>query len=183
MGDERKSRFGSIMRAGQRVGDQINEKVSQLDERTSRIDTPSQTPASTPSSTASTELVDEPIDGSNISNGIDYDNKSQLARIQVGLIPGERLYAVYDMKGAGSGFVGITDRRLIVQDEGRVRKVRSLISIPYSRVTMVASKDEGGVIWKSSELTVYAGGQEFEFEFRSGDKAERAYTYIIQHVC
>lgn len=117
-----------------------------------------------------------------MSDNIDFDNKSQLERIQGGLIPGERLYAVYDMKGGGTGFVGITDRRLIIQDEGKVRKRRSLISLPYSRITMISSADEGGMLRKTSELTVYAGNQEFEFEFRSGDKAERAYTYIIQHL-
>lgn len=113
---------------------------------------------------------------------VDYDNAQQMKRIEGGLIPGERLYAVYDMKGGGTGFVGITDRRLIIQDEGKIRKKRSLISIPYSRITMLASKDEGGMLRSTSELTVIAGNQEFDLEFRSGDKAERAYTYIIQHL-
>lgn len=113
---------------------------------------------------------------------IDFDNKSQLERIQGGLIEGEALYAVYDMKGGGTGFIGITNRRLIVQDEGKVRKKRSLISIPYSRITMLASKDEGGLLRRTSELTVIAGNQEFEMEFRSSDKAERAYNLIIQHL-
>ncbi|MEX1158655.1 MAG: PH domain-containing protein [Thermomicrobiales bacterium] len=113
---------------------------------------------------------------------VDYDNAQQMQRIQGGLIPGEQLYAVYDMKGGGTGFVGITDRRLIIQDEGKIRKKRSLISIPYSRITMLASKDEGGMLRSTSELTVIAGNQEFELEFRSGNKAERAYTFIIQHL-
>jgi hypothetical protein len=117
-----------------------------------------------------------------MSQQVDYDNKSQLERIQGGLIPGETLYAVYDMKGGGTGFIGITDRRLIIQDEGKVRKRRSLISLPYSRITMISSADEGGMLRKTSELTVFAGSQEFEFEFRSGDKAERAYTFIVQHM-
>lgn len=113
---------------------------------------------------------------------VDFDNAKQLERIQNGLIGGETLYAVYDMKGGGSGFVGITDRRLIIQDEGKVRRKRSLVSIPYSRITMLSSKDEGGFMRKTSELTVVAGHQEFELDFRSGDKAERAYAYIIQHI-
>jgi hypothetical protein len=117
-----------------------------------------------------------------MSQQVDFDKKDQMERIQNGLIPNETLYAVYDMKGGGTGFVGITDKRLIIQDEGKVRKKRSLISIPYSRITMLASKDEGGFMRKTSELTVIAGSQEFEMEFRSGDKAERAYTLIIQHL-
>lgn len=113
---------------------------------------------------------------------IDYDSKSQMERVQANLVPGETLLAVYDMKGGGTGFIGITDRRLIIQDEGRVRKRRSLISLPYSRITMVAASDEGGVLRRTSELTVFAGSQEFEFEFRSGDKAERAHQLIVQHL-
>ena len=117
-----------------------------------------------------------------MGESIDFDNPSQLQRIQAGLIPGETLYAVYDMKGGGTGFIGITDRRLIVQDEGRIRKRRSLITIPYSRITMLASADEGGIVRRTSELTVWAGGQEFDFEFRSSDKAERAYTFIVRNM-
>lgn len=126
-------------------------------------------------------VADEQLDGGD-SDSIDFDNRGQMERIQSGLIPGERLYAVYDMKGGGTGFVGITDRRLIIEDEGRIRKRRSLISIPYSRITMIASADEGGMIRRTSELTIYAGGQEFEMEFRSSDKAERAYILIVQHL-
>ncbi len=117
-----------------------------------------------------------------MSQQVDYDNKKQMERIQGGLVPGETLYAVYDLKGAGSGFVGITDRRVIIQDEGRVRKHRSLISIPYSRITYLASKDEGGIMRATSELTIVAGSHEFDLDFRSGDKAERAYTYIVQQM-
>jgi len=113
---------------------------------------------------------------------VDFDNKGQLERIQGGLVEGENLYAVYDMKGGGTGFIGLTDRRIIIQDEGRVRKKKSLISIPYSRITMLASQDEGGVLRRTSELTIFPGSHEFELEFRSGDKAERAYSYIIQHM-
>ena len=36
-----------------------------------------------------------------------FDNKEQLEKIRDWLIPGEILYAVYDWKGAGAGFIGI----------------------------------------------------------------------------
>ncbi len=114
---------------------------------------------------------------------IDFDKRDQLERIQSGLVPGEELYAVYDMKGGGTGFVGLTDRRVILQDEGVLRKRRSLVSIPYSHISMLASADEGGIIRKTSDLSIVtSGGQKFEMEFRSADKAERAYVWIIQHL-
>lgn len=114
---------------------------------------------------------------------VDFDNRGQMERIQGGIVAGETLHAVYDMKGGGTGFIGLTDRRLIIQDEGRVRKKRSLISVPYSQISMVASQDEGGIMRSTSEMTIITtSGQEFEFEFRSGQKAERAYNIIITNL-
>ena len=114
---------------------------------------------------------------------VDFDNKSQMERIQGGLIDDEQLYAVYDMKGGGTGFVGLTNLRLILQDEGIIRKRKSLVSIPYRHIAMVASADEGGLMRKTSHLTIItSSGKEFDMEFRSSDKAERAYAYIIGHL-
>ena len=42
-----------------------------------------------------------------------YDSSKQLERIQQYVIDGETLVAVYDCKGGGTGFVGITDQRVI----------------------------------------------------------------------
>ena len=39
-----------------------------------------------------------------------FDKQDQLDKIWDWVIPGETLYAIYDCKGAGTGFVGITDR-------------------------------------------------------------------------
>lgn len=113
----------------------------------------------------------------------DYDDPKQFERIQGGLIPGETLYAVYDMRGGGTGFVGITDRRVVIQDEGVVRKKRSLVSIPYGQIAMVAAADEGGLMRRTSALSIVTtSGRQFDLEFRSGDKAERAYTYMLAHL-
>ena len=51
-----------------------------------------------------------------------YDNETQYRQIVAYLLPGETLYAVYDCKGIGTGFVGITDRRLIILRSGDHRK-------------------------------------------------------------
>jgi hypothetical protein len=37
---------------------------------------------------------------------VEYDNKGQLDRIEALLIHPELLYAVFDLKGGGTGFVG-----------------------------------------------------------------------------
>jgi hypothetical protein len=60
-----------------------------------------------------------------------YDNETQYRQIVAYLLPGETLYAVYDCKGIGTGFVGITDRRLIFYDQGIIAKKRMMVSLPY----------------------------------------------------
>lgn len=67
-----------------------------------------------------------------------FDKKDQLERIVKYLIPGEDLYAVFDCKGGGTGFVGITDRRDIFYDQGILFKKKNMVSIPYNQVIGVA---------------------------------------------
>lgn len=110
-----------------------------------------------------------------------YDNESQYRRIVAYLIPDEKLYAVYDCKGAGTGFVGVTDRRIIFYDQGIALKKRAMISIPYSRVIGVASADEG-IIFQTSEITLITAAGRFSFEFRGADKAHWMYRFIIHQI-
>lgn len=69
-------------------------------------------------------------------------------------MPGERVVGVYDCIGAGTGFVGLTDRRLILQDNSFVGKRVALTSVPYSRVC----------------------------EFRGHDKAKLVHDTILEHM-
>lgn len=111
-----------------------------------------------------------------------YDNKSQLDRIAAYTIPGESIYAVYDCKGSGTGFVGITDRRVIFYDQtGVVNKKKAMISIPYNQIIGISSEDEG-TLFKTSEITLITAAGKFSFEFRGGDKAHSAYAYIMGQV-
>jgi len=50
---------------------------------------------------------------------------------------------VYDLKGAGTGFVGITNKRLIFYDRAMLRKKKSLVSIPFSKVIQSAAWMKG----------------------------------------
>jgi hypothetical protein len=107
-----------------------------------------------------------------------FDNKGQYDRIRAYLIPGENIYAVFDCKGGGTGFAGITDRRIIFYDQGLFMKKKSMISIPYNQVVGIASVDEG-VFFQTSEITLITSAGKFSFEFRGGDKAHKAYAYIM----
>ena len=51
-----------------------------------------------------------------------FDNKAQADRIAALIMPGETLYLVFDCKGRGSGFIGVTDKRIIARDDGHRNK-------------------------------------------------------------
>ena len=53
-----------------------------------------------------------------------YDSKGQFQQIQSGLLEGEQIIAVYDAVGAGTGFIGLTNRRIIIQDKSFAGKRR-----------------------------------------------------------
>ncbi len=110
-----------------------------------------------------------------------YDNKGQYDRVAAYVLPGETLKAVFDCKGAGTGFVRITGQRIIFYDQGVLLKKKTMVSIPYHQVIGVASADEG-VIFKTSEITLITAAGKFEFEFRGADKAHWAYAYIMNQI-
>jgi hypothetical protein len=67
-------------------------------------------------------------------------------------------------------------------DQGVIRKKKTLVSLPFSKITAVGSEDSGGIIFGTSTLIVWAGTKEFEFEFRSNEKAHRAYQLIMSNL-
>jgi len=81
------------------------------------------------------------------------------------LLPGKTLYAVYDCKGIGTGFVGITDRRLIFYDQGIIAKKRLMVSLLYQNILGVAVAGEG-MIFQSGEIIILTAFGQFAFEFR-----------------
>ncbi len=117
-----------------------------------------------------------------------YDKKEQLQKIEAGLLPGETIEAVFDMKGGGTGFLGITNKRVIVSDKAFMRKMKAIVSIPYARITSIAAEDESGIctgrgFFGSSKVTLVISGQgELEFEFRGADKAHTAHHLILAHM-
>ena len=110
-----------------------------------------------------------------------YDNKAQYDRIAAYVIPGETLYAVFDCKGAGTGFVGVTDQRVIFYDQSMFLKHKAMVSIPYNQIIGVASADEG-TIFKTSQITLITAAGKFSFEFRGSDKAHWTYRFILDQM-
>ncbi len=112
-----------------------------------------------------------------------FDKQDQYDQILPWLLDGEELFCVFDCKGAGTGFIAVTDKRLMFYDKAFLRKRKALTSIPYGRVTSVSSVDEGrGLFGTTSILVVKTGPEEHEFDFRGGEKARTAYHLIMKHV-
>lgn len=113
----------------------------------------------------------------------EFDKQDQVDQITPWLLPGETLHAVFDCKGSGTGFVAVTAKRLMFYDKAFLGKRKALTSVPFSRINSVSSVDEGrGLMGATSELVVKSGTDSFEFEFRGGDKAARAYALIMREL-
>ncbi len=111
-----------------------------------------------------------------------YDNKGQLEQIQSGLIEGEQILAVYDAIGAGTGFIGLTNRRIIVQDKSFVGKRFAITSIPYAKVSsvsVVSNKSWAGQFFSSGTIAITVGTHVYEVEFRGSDKAHQVHNLIL----
>ena len=116
-----------------------------------------------------------------------FDKRDQLERIEASLLPGEEIKAVYDLKGGGTGFLGITSKRVVFQDNNFLRKMKALVSIPYDRIHTIAAEDDAGMFgargfFGSSEIMIGTSSGEYEFEFRGADKGRQAHNMILEHM-
>jgi hypothetical protein len=116
-----------------------------------------------------------------------FDRREQLEKVQAALLPGEVVEAVFDLKGTGTGFIGITSHRVIIYDKVFLRKMKALVSIPYNRLLAVAAEDESGLLtgrgfFASSRLVLTTAHEPYELEFRGADKAHIAHNLILAHI-
>ena len=114
-----------------------------------------------------------------------YDSKGQLQQIESGLLDGEQIIAVYDAVGAGTGFVGLTNRRVIIQDKSFVGKRVAITSVPYSKITsvsVVSNKSWGGSFFSTGSIAVNVGTHTYEVEFRGDQKAHHVHNVILHYI-
>ena len=132
-------------------------------------------------------LAEREESGAVVTDGPIFDKKEQLEKNQAALLPDEQVWAVFDMKGGGTGFVGITTKRVIVYDKSFMRKMKAIVSVPYSRIHTVAAEDDaspltGRGFFSSSKVIVTTGHGELELEFRAADKAHYAHNLILSQM-
>lgn len=115
---------------------------------------------------------------------VKYDRREQYEQIVSGLLPGEDILAVYDAVGIGTGFIGLTDRRVILQDRSFVGKRLALTSIPYGKVTavsIVSNKSWAGSFFSSGNIAVHVGSQTWEIEVRGVEKTQHIHNLILHY--
>jgi hypothetical protein len=87
-----------------------------------------------------------------------FDKKEQFQKIETGLLHGEQIIGVFDMKGGGTGFLGVTTKRVIIYDKALMRKMKAVVSIPYSRITSIAAEDEKWAALRARRLVQQQAG-------------------------
>jgi len=113
-----------------------------------------------------------------------YDKREQLKQIESGLLEGEYVIAVYDAVGAGTGFIGLTSRRVIIQDKSFIGKKVALTSIPYSKITsvsVVSNKSWGGSFFSTGAIAIHVGTHTYEMEFRGDHKSHHVHNVILHY--
>ncbi len=122
------------------------------------------------------------------ADDIIVDKKEQLEKIEDFCLPDEVIRAVFDLKGAASGFIGVTNKRIIFYDKAYMKSQKAMVSIPYSRISTVGSEDNKGFLVKkgffvTDKLTISGlGFDDKTFEFRGGDKAHQAHNIIMEYL-
>ena len=111
------------------------------------------------------------------------DKKDQLEKIEGICMEEEIIRAVFDLKGRGTGFIGITNKRVIYYDKEFLRGKKALVSIPINRIAAVASEDIKSGFLVSDTLTISSIGLEPKtFEFRGGEKAHQAHNILMEYL-
>ena len=114
-----------------------------------------------------------------------YDRKEQLRQIESGLLQGEEIIAVYDAIGAGTGFIGVTTKRVIIQDKSFVGKKVAITSIPYSKITsvsVVSNKSWAGNYFSTGSIAIHVGTHTYEIDFRGDQKSHHVHNVILHYI-
>jgi hypothetical protein len=115
-----------------------------------------------------------------------FDKAEQVEKCRGVLLDGETLKAVYDEQGVASGFVGITDRRLIYYNGQLTSKGKVIQSMPWRSISTVGALDKGrfarGFFGSSELMLTTVDGTSIHMKFRSNDKAHDIHQAIALHI-
>jgi hypothetical protein len=86
-----------------------------------------------------------------------FDKQEQYDKVAAGVLPGEQILAVYDALGAGTGFIALTTRRGVLQDNSFMGKKTAVTSLPYRRVTAVSFVSDKSMLGRFATTSAVAG--------------------------
>ncbi|GAB4077276.1 PH domain-containing protein [Nostocoides australiense] len=120
-----------------------------------------------------------------MADEIYYDKKDQLQIVQNSLLPDETVFAVYDGKEVGTGFIGLTDRRVILQDNSFAGGRVAVTSVPYNKITAVSYASNASVFGRFTEETtvaIHTSHGTYEVLLRGSEKAKHTHDVILHYV-
>jgi hypothetical protein len=129
-------------------------------------------------------VADTPCDTCDVTQPV-FDKQDQFDAIVASLVQGEQILAVYDAIGVGTGFIGLTSLRVILQDNSFVGKKVALTSVPYSKVTavsFVSDKSMFGKLASTSSISISVGGRDYGVDFRGDEKARHTHDIVLWHI-
>lgn len=115
-------------------------------------------------------------------NEVPHDRPDQLEKVRAGLLSGEVLKVVFDCIGVGTGFVGLTDKRVVLQDNSFVGKKQAITSLPLrtiQSVSFVSDRSVFGQYLSSSTVAISVGGLTRTATFRGEEKARFIHDSIL----
>ncbi len=113
---------------------------------------------------------------------IPHDRADQLQRVELGLFRGEEIYALYDCTGAGTGFVGVTNLRVVLRDDPFVEGRSAVTSLPIrsiDAVSFVLDRSLFGRHLTSATIAITSGSTVREATFRGEDRARHVHDTIL----
>ena len=114
-----------------------------------------------------------------------FDKQEQLDKVAAGLLDAEQIICVYDAIGVGTGFIGLTTLRVVLQDNSFAGKKVALTSLPYSRigsVSFLSNRSMLGKLASTGSIAVTVGSVVHEIDFRGDDKARHCHDVILWHM-
>ena len=120
-----------------------------------------------------------------MADEIYYDKKDQLQIVQNSLLPDETVFAVYDGKEVGTGFIGLTDRRVILQDNSFVGGRVAVTSVPYNKITAVSYASNAsvfGLFTEETTVAIHTSHGTYEVLLRGSEKAKHTHDVILHYV-
>jgi hypothetical protein len=109
-----------------------------------------------------------------------------VAPLRAGLVPGEFLHAVLDLKGRGQAFVALTSRRVVLAGRAPWGKP-AVSSLPYRHLTGVAlaadAEQFGRAGFAAGDGLVLGTAQgPLALEFRSAGRARLAHDLLLRYL-